>query len=101
MTETEKRRIALLAQTRKTYSDKNSPPAVHPRYKGAYQSIYKNENMTNGENNKSTFGIRLVIAILLFGLFVAASYNGVHGTEKVAAEIQREMAGLVDLSLFH
>ena len=44
MTETEKRRIALLAQTRKTYSDKNSPPAVHPRYKGAYQSIYKNEN---------------------------------------------------------
>ena len=55
--------------------------------------------MTKRENGKSTFGIRLIIAVLLFGLFAAASYNGVQGTEKVTAEIQREMAGLVDLSV--
>lgn len=101
MTEAEKRRLALLEQTRKTYSEKYTPPAVHPRYKGVYQSIYKNENMTKHEKGKNTFGIRLIIAILLFGLFVAASYNGIQGTEKVTAEIQREIAGLVDLSVFH
>lgn len=100
MTETEKRRSSLLEQTRKIYSDQYTPPAIHPRFKGAYQSIYKNENMVKREGVKSTFSIRMVIAVLLFGLFAMASYNEVRGTEKVVAEIQRELVGLVDLSLF-
>ena len=101
MTEAEKRRLALLEQTRKTYSEKYTPPAVHPRYKGVYQSIYKNENTIKNEKCKSTFGIRLVIAVLLFGLFMATSYKDKKITEKVVAEIQEEMGGLVDLNFFH
>ena len=93
MTETEKRRITLLEQTRETYSAKNTPPAIHPRYIGAYQSIYKTEN-------RSTFGIRLILAVLLFGLFVAASYNNVKEVERVSGEIQRELSELVDLKRF-
>ena len=90
MTEIEKRRITLLQQTRKLYSEKNTPPAIHPRYKGVYQSIYKNETTTKEEKTKSSFGTRFFIALLLFGVFVVASYKGVQETEKVVAQIQKE-----------
>ena len=41
MTEAERRRNELLRETRKIYSEKYAPPAIHPRYQNAYQSIYK------------------------------------------------------------
>ena len=41
MTETEKRRSELLAQTRARYSEKYTPPAIHPRYQSTYHSIYQ------------------------------------------------------------
>ena len=100
MTETEKRRLALLEQTRKTYSEKYAPPAVHPRYKGVYRSIYLNEDVTKQAEEKNTFVIRLMIATLLFGVFVVASHYRVAGVEKVVAEIQQELGGLVDLNVF-
>ena len=40
MTEIEKRRVKLLRDTRKTYSEKYAPPAIHPRYQSTYNSIY-------------------------------------------------------------
>lgn len=106
MTETEKRRIELLHQTRRTYSEKYTPPAVHPRYQTAYQSIYKNEEMSQGDQRTGSFGVRMVIAALLFGLFVLASKNGMEETKTVVNEIRQEfhgfeLDGFIDFPIFH
>lgn len=97
MTETERRRAELLEYTRKLYSDRYTPPAVHPRFHTTYQSLYgKNEEM---EEKGGTFSIRMVVAILLFGLFVAASKSD-YQTEMVVQGIEQELKTFVDLSMF-
>lgn len=95
MTKTEQRRTELLNQTRKIYSERNTPPAIHPRYTGAYNSIYKS-SASNGKS-KTTFGIRIFIALLLFGLFFTVHMKEKKVAEKVVGEIQREVLGFVDL----
>ena len=99
MTETEKRRIDLLQETRKIYSDKYAPPAVHPRYQTAYHSIYKNDTMSIEENKNSSLGVRTLIAILLFALFIIAGKNGMEETETVMQEIKQD--AFVDFQIFH
>ena len=104
MTDTEKRRIELLEQTKKTYSDKYTPPAVHPRYRAAYQSIYKNDNNEEEESKNSTFFARTIIAVMLFGLFLLANYSKTD-TSMIVNQIQKEFSvqefsGLVDFPFF-
>lgn len=65
--QTEKRRRELLSQTRQLSSPKESLPAVHPRYRNAYKSLYE-EGET--ETDRSSLGIRIVISCLLFIGFV-------------------------------
>lgn len=67
MNDSEKRRKKLLEQTRARYSDFYDPPAVHPRYKSAYNRLYVDEP----EEGYSTFGIRMFLCLLLFSAFVA------------------------------
>ena len=97
MTETERRRNELLRETRKIYNEKYAPPAIHPRYQNAYQSIYKTNPR---ERQNSTFLARLLIAILLFGAFFAANQKGLKEAETVANEITSEFEGFVDLQIF-
>lgn len=97
MTETEKRRKELLEHTRRLYSDKYTPPAVHPRFNGTYYSLYKAEK--EKEEEKGTFGIRLIVAVLLFGLYIAAGKSD-FDTEMVVQEIEQEFNSLVDLQIF-
>ena len=106
MTETERRRITLLQETRKIYSERYMPPAVHPRYQAAYQSLYKNDEIRQEETHPSSFGVRMVIAILLFCLFTIASKNGMEETKTVANEIKQEfhgfdLDGFIDFQIFH
>lgn len=96
MTETEKRRKELLEHTRRLYSEKYMPPAVHPRFNGTYYSLYKTENE---KEEKGTFGIRVIVAALLFGLYVAAGRTDFN-TEMVVQEIEQEFNSLVDLQIF-
>lgn len=77
MNEIERRRQELLEQTRKKYRNSNSVPAVHPRYRAAYTSIY---GETESEIGGSGAGFRLFLAIVLFGIFVAMDQSG----EKIA-----------------
>ena len=100
MTETEKRRMDLLQQTRKAYSARYSPPAVRPRYQATYRSLYGEDTGNAEDMKKGTFGVRMTIAVLLFCLFAAAKYNGVKETETVANEIQKEYHSLVDFPIF-
>ena len=98
MTETEKRRITLLQETRKTYSEKYTPPAIHPRYQSAYQSIYKNDDFSREEKGTSTFVARTVVAILLICLFAIANKNGLEEAKTVTNEIKQD--AFVDFQIF-
>lgn len=97
MTDTEKRRNELLREARKIYSEKHTPPAVHPRYQAIYQSLYKTEQEVK---TNSSFFVRFLIAVLLFSAFFAANQKGMKETEAVANEIQQEFDGFVDLQIF-
>lgn len=74
MSETERRRRELLSQARNLYRDQEIFPAVHPRYRAAYQSLYEPADSVCG-NRRGTFGIRTVICVLLFAAFVVADYR--------------------------
>lgn len=70
MDQIEKRRKRLLEETRNIYSDRNRPAAIHPRY----GSIYS-ENYDYTKETKGTFGIRFVLCLLLFALFLTMDYT--------------------------
>lgn len=95
MTEAERRRIRLLQQTRAMYSDRQGMPAVHPRYRSAYGSLYDSNENREEHHRNGTFGIRLFICCMLFALFVIADYKDVEyakvDSRKIIHEIKREM----------
>lgn len=64
--DSERRRRELLEQTRQRYSDRFTPPAVHPRYSSSYNRLYGEE----GAGSESTFGARVFLCLLLFVAFV-------------------------------
>lgn len=95
MTEVEKRRLKLLQETRKIYSDKNSPPAVHPRYQSAYRTLYQTDEEEQ-TNTRSTFLLRIVIAVLLFGLFFVMDVRN----EKIGTVDSKYIINYIQHSLF-
>ena len=66
----EERRKKLLEKTRNIYSDRNRPAAIHPRYGSIYSEEYYSPKDTNG-----SFGIRIVLCLLLFALFLTMDYT--------------------------
>ncbi|MEE1315317.1 MAG: hypothetical protein UHS49_06090 [Faecalimonas sp.] len=97
MTETEKRRSELLAQTRARYSEKSAPPAIHPRYQNAYYSLYP-EARAESDEKRGSFGVRMLLAVLLLALFALADYRKMDEVELVTKEIAREHTALVDFT---
>lgn len=74
MTEIEKRRSELLAQTRDMYKEKKTLPAIHPRYQSAYLSLYR-EDTEEVSVSPNTFLIRTLIAFFVFVLFFVIDYR--------------------------
>ena len=70
VSDTERRRRELLEQTRYRYRE-SEIPAVHPRYGSAYMDLYGIE-----ETGKNTLGIRTVICMILFAVFVFMQNEG-------------------------
>lgn len=64
--DSERRRREILEQTRQRYSDRLTPPAIHPRYSGSYNRLYGDEEYVG----ESTFGARVFLCLLLFAAFV-------------------------------
>lgn len=95
MTDVEKRRLKLLQETRKSYSDKNSPPAIHPRYQSAYRTLYDSDGEEQ-TNMRSTFVIRIVIAVLLFGLFFVMDARN----EKIGTVDSKYIISYIQQNLF-
>lgn len=94
MSEVEKRRLKLLQETRKSYSDKNSPPAIHPRYQSAYRTLYEE---TDFDKTKHTFFIRLMIAAILFAIFFAMDYHkeniGIVDSQTLIHQVEKDLFG--------
>lgn len=93
MNSSEKRRKELLEQTRRLYSDRREPPAVHPRYKAVYHRLYGDES--DESVSAGTFGLRLFLAFLLFAGFVTMdkqNYEVLHvNSERIVKEIETDM----------
>ena len=91
MNDSEKRRRQLLEETRSLYSDRNSPPAVHPRYKFAYARLYGSEDVMA----PGTFGLRLFLCFMLFAAFVAMDNNGITvksvSSDRIVQEITTDL----------
>ena len=96
MNDVEKRRLRLLQETRKNYNDKYSPPAVHPRFQSTYDSLYR-DRQNEHTQERGSFLIRAVIAILLFALFFLMDYSnekiGTVDSQTVITEVQRDLLG--------
>lgn len=94
MTDVEKRRLKLLQDTRRSYSEKNSPPAIHPRYQSAYLSLYGDEQ-SEEVGTRNTFLIRVMISILLFALFFIMDYRkeeiGTVDSQYIISEVQKDL----------
>ena len=87
MNNSEKRRKELLNQTRSMYSDQRQIPAVHPRYKAIYSDLYGQGD----EKMPETIGIRLMICVLLFAVFVAMDYRGVKVADVSSSQIVNQI----------
>ena len=76
---------------RSLYSVRNSPPAVHPRYKFAYARLYGSED----EMAPGTFGLRLFLCFMLFAAFVAMDNNGITvksvSSDRIVQEITTDL----------
>jgi len=73
MNQTEKRRKELLENAQTAYRDRGVIPAVHPRYRASYTSLYNDDE--EALFLSGTLGLRLFICALLFALFVAIDYK--------------------------
>lgn len=93
MNEIEMRRLQLLENTRNSYNNKYSPPAIHPRYHAAYSSLYKDEEKTT--YMKHTWFIRCVVAIIIFTLFFVMNKQneqiGTIDSAVIVHEIKRDL----------
>ena len=76
MTESERRRIKLLKDTRERYRDRGEVPAVHPRYRSTYQSLYEDPEEETEENTFQTFGFRTILCVIAFIIFAIMDREG-------------------------
>ena len=93
MNEQEIRRKELLRQTRKLYDERQEIPAVHPRYSGAYNSLYgrrEDEQTTGG-----SFRLRALIAVLCAACYIYIDENQINIADinsiSITEEIEREL----------
>lgn len=96
MTDVERRRLKLLQDVRKNYSDRNTPPAIHPRYSNVYHSLYQDE-FDEQTRPRSTFFIRLIIAALIFAFVFVIDYHKEEianvNSQTIVNEIQKDLFG--------
>ena len=71
MNNSEKRRQKLLEDTRRMYSDRYLPPAVHPRYGYVYDQLYEKDSKEKG----GSFEIRVFLCLLILAAFITISKN--------------------------
>lgn len=90
MNEVERRRRQLLEETRRKYGDSRTVPAIHPRYGSIYSELYE-------EKSERSNGLlfRMIIAVLLFALFLVMDYSG----EKVATVDSKQIVEAIQAEM--
>ena len=76
MTESERRRIKLLKDTRERYRDNGEVPAIHPRYRNTYRSLYEAPTEDTEENTFRTLGFRTILCVIAFIIFAVMDREG-------------------------
>ena len=79
MTESERRRIKLLKDTRERYRDNGEVPAIHPRYRNTYRSLYGDPTEETEETEENTFrtlGFRTILCVIAFIIFAVMDREG-------------------------
>lgn len=76
MTESERRRIKLLKDTRARYRDGYEVPAVHPRYQNVYRSLYNTSEEEMAEDTFHTLGFRTLLCVIAFIIFAVMDREG-------------------------
>lgn len=75
MNDIEQRRQQLLEQTRSRYSGREPvPPAIHPRYRSLYHSMY-DDFEERADYPHSSFALRLGVSLILFLVFAGMDYQ--------------------------
>lgn len=85
-----KRKEALEQMRAREETPVESPlhaPAVHPRYRAAYGSIYPEQET----RQTGTLGVRIVISILLFAGFLSLDYEKLPSSVPQRTEILRQI----------
>ena len=95
MNDSEMRRRELLRQTRKLDDDRREIPAVHPRYRNNYHSLYDSEEEEQ-TSYRNSFYIRLVIGILCFVCVVYMDQSKVSVAEVDSTAIVHQIEKNVD-----
>lgn len=96
MNDSEKRRRELLRQTRKLYDERNTVPAVHPRYGHIFNDLYGEEEATQPKNS---FYLRAVVGILCFVCYVCMDTNQIKVAEVDSAQIVNQIEKEMDTSV--
>ena len=91
MSESERRRSELLEQMRN-----NSIPAIHPRYRATYNSVYQSEK--NQPKRSNVFGILLFLFLIGVGYYTYIE-KPVIDTGYVIERIEQEVSRLVDFAI--
>ena len=96
MTDFENRRMKLLQDVRKNYSDRSTPPAIHPRYSSVYHSIYSDETDEQCRP-QNTFFLRFIIAAFLFAAVFMVDYHKEKivnvDSQTIINEVQKDLFG--------
>jgi hypothetical protein len=97
LTETEKRRIQLLDETRERFRDRREIPAVHPRYQAAYHELY--DRMYDGADDRavSTFGIRSFLCVITFIVFLIMNSEQIELLHMSSSDIVDEITTNLDI----
>lgn len=92
MPNTQKQREELLRAAREMGMS-GSTPAVHPRYRALYHSLYGEESV---HTPSGTLGARILLSLVLFAVFLSADYSNQHIWKFSQAEIMEEIQAQPD-----
>ena len=89
-----KERVEMLNSVRENSFNRDMP-AIHPRYGALYRELYKSDREV-----KSSFGMRILISLILFALFAAMEQGKITQIPISPSEITYQIETPLQLDMF-
>ena len=93
MNEIEKRRHDLLMQTRNLYNEKFTPPAIHPRFRMIYRSLYEKDEKKKQKSSWLRVMLVLFFIAVIYVLYQQEFSIGSINYETVVETIKNKLFG--------